>query len=99
MTATGRPRRRKGVDAVADAMAQAPAAVHLVMVDGIPRALLSPREFAAICGVRVERVREMIREGLIKVVDDFPTAEYRIPTSELARLQHDSHPLGGQRPA
>lgn len=81
-----RTRRARGLEAVAEAAANSPVAVHLVTIDGIPRAFLSSAEFAATCGVRVERVRELIATGEIRTVD-FHTQAYRIPVSEIARWQ------------
>lgn len=88
MSTPGR-RPRRGLEAVASATLEAPAAVHLVLVDGIPRAFLKPAEFAAICGMpNTTLVYRLIAQGVVHTVQELGTAHHAIPTSEIARLQN-----------
>jgi hypothetical protein len=80
------PRRRPGIDATRTATDIAVPVVYAVVIDDIPRAGLTPREFAAMTRQTYEHVCDLIREGKVRVRADAGRS-YVIPTSELAEWQ------------
>lgn len=79
---TARPLR--GVQAIGDAALQAPPAIHVLVLDGLPRTGLSVREVAKITGHKEDRIRREIRNGRLRADREGQSAV--IPVSELAEI-------------
>lgn len=78
-------RRLKGLDAIRDATIQAPPAVHVLILDGIPRTGLTVRETAAITRLSEDRIRDEINAGRIAHIPG--CAGFVIPVRELATIE------------
>ena len=75
-------RALRGVQAIGDAALQAPPAIHVLILDGLPRTGLSVKEVAKISGHKEDRIRRAVRNGEIKADRSGQAAV--IPVSELA---------------
>jgi len=75
-------RALRGVQAIGDAALQAPPAIHVLILDGLPRTGLSVKEVAKISGHKEDRIRRAVRNGEIKA--DRTGQAAVIPVSELA---------------
>lgn len=78
----GAVRRLKGLDAIRDATVTATPAIHVLVLDGVPRTGLSIEEIARVSGHTVNRIRTEIRNGTIRHARG--GARIVIPVSELA---------------
>jgi len=77
-------RALRGVQAIGDAALQAPPAIHVLILDGLPRTGLSVKEVAKISGHKEDRIRRAVRNGEIKA--DRTGQAAVIPVSELAKI-------------
>ena len=77
-------RALRGVQAIGDAALQAPPAIHVLILDGLPRTGLSVKEVAKISGHKEDRIRRAVRNGEIKA--DRTGQAAVIPVSELAEI-------------
>ena len=77
-------RRLAGLDAIADAAKAAPPAVHVLILDGIPRTGLSLKEVSQITGLPYWRIRKEVADGRIRVITG--GQQYVVPVSELAEI-------------
>lgn len=75
-------RRTRGLDVVRDCAVETPPAIHVLILDGIPRVSLRTSEVAACTGIPVRTVQSLVNEGRIRHIG--LTREYVIPVSELA---------------
>lgn len=73
-----------GVQMIRDASLQALPAVHVLILDGLPRTGLSVREVAKITGHTENRIRTEIRNGRLRADGDGQS--YVIPVSALADI-------------
>jgi chemotaxis signal transduction protein len=83
----GAARRLKGLTAIGDAVTRdtaAQPAVHVLVLDGVPRTGLTVTEVARITGMPATRIRAEIQRGRIRVIDG--GRNYVIPVSELAEI-------------
>jgi len=77
-------RALRGVQAIGDAALQAPPAIHVLILDGLPRTGLSVKEVAKISGHKEDRIRRAVRNGEIKADRSGQAAV--IPVTELAEI-------------
>lgn len=77
-------RALRGVDMIRDASLAAPPAIHVLVLDGLPRTGLSVKEVAKISGRKEDRIRRAIRNGEIRA--DRTGQAAVIPVSELATI-------------
>jgi hypothetical protein len=77
-------RALRGVDMIRDAALAAPPAVHVLILDGLPRTGLSVKEVAKISGRKEDRIRRAARNGEIRA--DRTGQALVIPVSELATI-------------
>jgi hypothetical protein len=77
-------RALRGIDSIHAATLQAPPAVHVLVLDGLPRTGLSVKEVAKITGHKENRIRDAIRNGEIKA--DRTGQAPVIPITQLAEI-------------
>lgn len=77
-------RALRGIDTIHAAAVQAPPAVHVLILDGLPRTGLSVKEVAKITGHKENRIRDAIRNGEIKA--DRTGQAPVIPITQLAEI-------------
>jgi hypothetical protein len=77
-------RRLVGLDAIRDAAKAAPPAVHVLILDGIPRTGLTVNEVSQITGLPKWRICKEIRDGRIRVITG--GQQYVVPVAELATI-------------
>lgn len=77
-------RNRKGLDAIRDAALQAAPAIHVLMLDDMPRIGLTCREVAEITGMPYSRIIREIHAGRIRVITGGNA--FVIPVSELVEI-------------
>lgn len=74
-------RALRGVDMIRDATLEAPPAIHVLVLKGMPRTGLSVKEFATITGYPEWRIRSEIRNGRLRA--DRTGQSTVIPVEEL----------------
>lgn len=77
-------RALRGVDMIRDAALEAPPAVHVLILNDLPRTGLSIREVATITGHKIDRIRKAVRNGEIR--SDRSGQAAVIPVTELAEI-------------
>lgn len=77
-------RALRGVDMIRDGAIDAPPAVHVLILDGLPRTGLTVKEVAKITGHTENRIRTEIRNGRLRADGDGQS--YVIPVSALADI-------------
>ena len=77
-------RKQRGLEAIRDCAVEAAPAIHILILDGVPRVSLRTSEVAACTGIPARTVLKLIDEGQIRVIGG--TREYVIPVSELAEI-------------
>lgn len=77
-------RNRKGLDAIRDAAVQAAPAIHVLILNDVPRTALSTTEVAEITGMPYGRILAEIRAGRIRVITG--GRNYVIPVTELIEI-------------
>ena len=77
-------RRQRGLDVIRDCAVEAAPAIHVLILDGVPRVSLRTSEVAQCTGIPARTVLKLIDEGRIRVIGG--TREYVIPVSELAEI-------------
>lgn len=75
-------RALRGVDMIRDATLEAPPAIHVLILKGLPRTGLSVKEFATITGYPEWRIKSEIRNGRLRA--DRTGQSTVIPVEELA---------------
>jgi excisionase family DNA binding protein len=78
-------RRLKGLDAIAGAAVEAAPAIHVLILDGIPRTGLTVTEVAEITRLSRDRIYDEIHAGRIAVIRG--GSGYIIPVSQLAAIE------------
>lgn len=79
------PRPLTGLAAIWDTAVEAPPAIHVLVLDGIPRTGLTVKEVSAITRLSCDRIRDEIHAGRIAVIRG--GAGYIIPVRELATIE------------
>ena len=77
-------RNRKGLDAIRDTAVQAAPAIHVLILNQVPRTALTAREVAEITGMPYHRILREIRAGRIRVIPG--GQQYVIPITELIEI-------------
>jgi hypothetical protein len=77
-------RALRGVETIAAAALAAPPAVHVLVLNGLPRTGLTVKEVATISGHAIDRIRKAVRNGEIKA--DRTGQAAVIPVTELATI-------------
>jgi hypothetical protein len=77
-------RNRKGLEAVHAAAVEAAPAIHVLILDDVPRTALTTKEVAEITGMPYTRILREIRAGRIRVITG--SQQYVIPITELIEI-------------
>lgn len=77
-------RALRGVDTIRDAATATPPAIHVLILDGLPRTGLSIKEVAKITGHTENRIRAAVRNGELRA--DRTGQAAVIPITELATI-------------
>lgn len=78
------PGRRKGLDAIRGATLQAAPAIHVLILNDVPRTALTTKEVADITGMPYNRILREIRAGRIRVIPG--GHQHTIPVTELIEI-------------
>lgn len=74
----------KRLEALRAAVMEAPPAIHVLVLAGVPRVALTPREVAVTTGIPYRRILDEIAAGRIRVIGG--GREYAVPVSELPEI-------------